>query len=71
VLKRILYDLIFHLNLDLEIFNELGMVIIIILFYIVKALSLFHSKNYTQALSINLWLVDSQYFSMTLHNQWK
>jgi len=71
VLKRILDDLLFHLNLDLEIFNELSIVIIITLFYIVKALSLFHSMNYTQTLLINLWLIDSQYFSMTLHNQWK
>jgi hypothetical protein len=69
VLKRILDDLLFHLNLDLEIFNKLGMIIIITLFYIVKALSLFHSMNYTQTLLINLWLIDSQYFSMTLHNQ--
>jgi hypothetical protein len=69
VLKRILDDLLFHLNLDLEIFNKLGMIIIITLFYIVKALSLFHSMNYTQTLLINLWLIDSQYFSITLHNQ--
>jgi hypothetical protein len=42
-----LYDLVFHLNLDLEIFNQLAMVTIIILFHILKALSSLLLMNYT------------------------
>jgi hypothetical protein len=36
-----LYGLVFHLNLDLEIFNQLGMITIITLFHLLKTLSPF------------------------------
>jgi len=36
-----LYDLVFYLNLDLGISNQLGMVTIITLFHFLKALSSF------------------------------
>jgi hypothetical protein len=49
-----LYDLIFYLNIDLVISNQLGIVTIIALFYLLKVLSLFSSMNYTQALSTNI-----------------
>jgi hypothetical protein len=42
-----LHDLVFHLNLDLEISNQLGMVTIITLFHLLKALNPFPSMNYT------------------------
>jgi hypothetical protein len=57
-----LYDLVFHLNLNVEISNQLDMVIIITLFHLLKALSLFSSMNYIQALSINFWLARSAIF---------
>ena len=49
------HELVFTLNLDLEISSHLGRVIIIIYFYIyLKALNSFSLMNYTQALLINL-----------------
>jgi hypothetical protein len=40
----------FNLNLNLKILNQLSVVTIITLFYLLKALSLFSLMNYTQAL---------------------
>jgi len=72
MLSRMLYDLVFYLNLYLRISNQLGMVVIIIFyFYFLKTLSSFTSMNYTQTLSINLWLMDLYYFPLTLYSQWK
>ena len=63
-----LYVLVLHLNLDLVISNQLGIVIIITLFHHLKDLSSSSSINYTQVLPINLWLANLQYFSLTLHS---
>jgi hypothetical protein len=66
---RILYDLVLHLNLNLRISNKLGMITLITLFHLLKALSLFLSKNYMQVFFTNLWLADLKYFPLTLHGQ--
>jgi len=53
--STILYGLVFHLNLDLEIFNQLGMVIIITLFHLLKVSSpLLLMKLYTSSLEKSL-----------------
>jgi hypothetical protein len=66
-----LYDLVFHWNLDFGISNQLCIVNIITLFHFLKALSPFHLITYIQALSTNFWLADPQYFPLTIQSQWK
>jgi hypothetical protein len=66
MLSKISYNLAFHLNQELKISNELGMIIIIILFHLLKALNSFPLMNYSQALSTRL--TNLKYFPMTLYS---
>ena len=69
MLRRMLYELVFYLNLDLEISNQLDKVTIIILFHILKALRLFPlMKLYTSFLDKPL-ISESTIFFFDLHSQ--
>jgi hypothetical protein len=57
-----LYNLVFYLNLDLEISKQLSMVTVITPFHLLKVLNSLLLMNYSQSLSTNLWLTDPQYF---------
>jgi hypothetical protein len=64
-----LYELVFYLNLDLEISNQLDKVTIIILFHILKALRLFPlMKLYTSFLDKPL-ISESTIFFFDLNSQ--
>ena len=66
-----LYDIVFLLNLDLKIFNQLDKITIVTHFFL-KALTLFLCMNYIQVNSLNKYLVSGfTIFSLNLHSQSK
>jgi len=64
-----LYDLVFHMNLDLGISNQLYDYHHYTFFFLsFKGFKPILLSDYTQALLTNLWLIDLQYFPLTLHS---